>query len=42
MNVGFRRNRAAVIVGLHQGGPILFNLYAPLGLGGDHAPSVGL
>lgn len=31
-----------MIVGLHQGGPILFNLYAPLGLGGDPAPSGGL
>lgn len=30
------------MVGLHQDGPILFNLYAPLGLGGDPAPSGGL
>lgn len=30
------------MVGLPQDGPILFNLYAPLGLGGDPAPSGGL
>lgn len=37
-----QRNRAAVMVGLHQSSPVLFNLYTPLGLGGDSAPSGGL